>query len=182
LTQLKLAHRLNFSYNPEFLKEKQAERNEPKINKVKVFFRRNLKKSLVAGLFAVIFSGAALTSGVGFTATVNVTSSQIIMEGHPCFGYLCFGALNVTFNPVLYPVNHLFGSSVSTEFAMRSEPYDAAGESVKESIIMQVLLSEFPINIPFFYVFGLLLATALGKAIKSARKRALIPSVANQVT
>ena len=146
------------------LRRKQAEGKESKLTKIKGFFRRNSKRFLVAGLFAVLFSVLAVT--IGFTATVNITSTRILIQGHPCYGYLCEGTRNATFNPILYPVNHLLGSEISKEIIGLSEPYDYSGESAKEEIIARTLLNELPINIPFFYAVGFILAMGLEKAIR----------------
>jgi hypothetical protein len=154
----------------ERLRKKQAEREESKLSKIKGFFRRNAKRFLVVGLFTVIFSALALAPGIGFTATVNITSSRILVQGHPCYGYICYGTIKVTFNPILYPVNHLLGSEISTEVVGLSEPYDSSGESAKEKIILRTLLNEFPINIPFFYAAGFVLTVALGKVKKRVWK------------
>lgn len=154
----------------ERLKKKQAERDKSGLVKIKSFFRRNSRKLQVAGLFALILSWLALVPGIGYTAKVNVTSSQLRVQGHPCAGYICRGIMNATFNPILYPVNHLFGSDVSTEFTLLSDPYDSSGESVKENIVIQTLLSEFPINIPFLYAVGFIIATGLEKTIRKKSK------------
>ena len=152
----------------ERLRKKQAERKESlrKLAGIKGFFRRNAKRFLVAGLFAVILSTIALVPGIGFTATVNITSSRLLVQSHPCYGYVCNGTINATFNPVLYPVNHLFGSEVSTDVTRVSDPYDSLGQSVKERIIVETLFSQFPINIPFFYAVGFILAMGLEKAMR----------------
>lgn len=150
----------------ERLRKKQAERKESKLAKIKGFFRRNTKRLLAAGLFTVILSVLALTPGIGYIATVNITSSRMLVPGHPCYGYICNGTLKAAFNPVLYPANHLLGSEVSTEITGLSEPYDSSGESAKEHIIIGILLSGFPINIPFFYAVGFILAMGLERAIR----------------
>lgn len=149
------------------------EESARKLTKIKGFFRRNAKRFLVAGLFAVIVSVLALVPGIGFTATANITSSRQLIQGHPCYGYICDGTINATFNPVLYPVNHFFGSEVSREFTRLSEPYDSSGNSAKESIIVQTLFSEFPINVPFFYATGFILAVGLEKAIRKVLREQL---------
>lgn len=143
----------------ETLRKKQAERKESKPTKT-------ARVLLVAGLFTVIFSVFALAPGIGFTAAVDITSSEIFVQGHPCYGYTCAGTMQATFNPILYPVNHLLGSEVTAEFTRNSEPYDSSGYSVKERIIMETLLSQFPINIPFFYAVGFVLAVGLERAIR----------------
>ncbi len=153
------------------LGKKQAERKESKLIKRKGSLRRNAKRFLVAGLFALVLSWLALVPGIGYTSTIDITSSKIYIQGHPCYGYVCQGTMNTTFNPVLYPVNHLFGSEISTGFTRLSEPYDSLGESVKESIIIETLLSEFPINIPFFYAVSFILAVVLEKAIRKVLRK-----------
>jgi len=145
-----------------------------RLDEIKAFFRRNSRGFLVAGLFTLVFSVLALVHGIGFTATVKITSSQLLVPTHPCHGYICDGTINVSFNPFLYPINHLFGSEVSAEFILLSEPYDSKGESVKEIMTTRTLLSEFPINIPFFYVAGFILALGLEKAIYATYTRARI--------
>jgi len=148
------------------LRKEQAKKKESRLTKIRNLFRRNARRFLVAGLFALILSLLALSPGIGFTATVNITASRILVQGHPCYGYICSGTMKATFNPILYPVNHLLGSEVSTEVAGMSEPYDSSGESAKENIIIGALLSEFPINTPFFYAVGFILAMGLEKAFR----------------
>ncbi len=155
----------------EKLRKKQAERKESKLAKSRGFLRRNAKRFLVAGLFALVLSWLALVPGIGYTAAVDVTSCEVFVQGHPCYGYVCQGTVSTTFNPVLYPVNHLFGSEISAGFARLSEPYDSFGESVKEPLVIQALLSEFPINIPFFYAVSFILAVVLEKAIKKVLRK-----------
>lgn len=150
----------------EKLSKKQAERKESKPTKTKGFIRRNAKSFLLAGLFTVILSVFALTPGIGFTATVEITSTKIFVQDHPCYGYTCTGTKHSTFNSILYPVNHLLGSEITAEFTRNSDPYDSSGDSVKESIIMETLLSQFPINIPFFYAVGFILAMGLEKTFR----------------
>lgn len=158
------------------------ERPKAKLVGIKGFIQRNAKRFLVAGVFAVILSVLALFSGIGFAATVNITSSQVIVRGHPCgvppipdcalatsscycvLGWTYEGVMNVTFSPYLYPVNHLFGGEVSANFTLFRKP-SVSETSMKESIVTQTLLSEFPINIPLFYAIGLITATGLEKAI-----------------
>jgi len=149
------------------LRRKQAEGRESKLTKIKGFFRRNSKRFLIAGLFAVLLSVLAVR--IGFTVTVNITSTRILFQGHPCHGYLCEGTVNATFSPILYPVNHLFGSEFSAPFARISEPYDSSGESVKKSLIIETLLREFPVNIPFFFVIGYVIAVGLSKSMQKVR-------------
>ncbi len=71
------------------------------------------------------------------------------------------------FNSLLYPVNHLFKSEVSATFVGRSDPYDSLGESVKGSARMRTLLAEFPMNIPFYFLIGYVIAIGLDKFMKS---------------
>ena len=154
------------------LRRKQAERKESKLTKIKGFIRRNSRRFQVAGLFTVVF--LVLAVRIGFTAAVNITSTRLLIEGHPCHGYLCKGTMNTTFSPILYPVNHLFGSEISTEITVLSEPYDSSGESAEERIIARTLFNELPINIPFFYVAGFILAVGLEKAFrKLTRKKSI---------
>lgn len=158
------------------LRKKQAKESESlrQPSRIKEFFKRNSKRFLVAGVVSVFFSVLALTHGIGFTVTVNITSSRLLVKGHPCYGFICDGTMNATFNPFLYPINHLFGwigSEVSIEFTRLSEPYDSSGGSLKGLIVTETLLSQFPINIPLFYAVGFIVAVGLEKAIKGLRNR-----------
>lgn len=148
----------------ERLRKKEAERKESKLTKINDFFRRNSRRFQVAGLFTIVLSVLALR--IGFAATVDITSSKILVHGHPCYGYVCNGTLNATFNPILFPANHLFGSTVSKEFTLLSDPNDSTGKTVKENIIIEVLFSEFPMNIPIFYAVGFVFAIGMEKVVR----------------
>lgn len=157
----------------ERLRKKQAEKKGIRFTKIKSFFGRNATRFQTAALSAFILSLLSLMPGVGFTATVDVTSSQLVTPGHPCYGYVCEGTMNTTFNPILYPVNQLWGNEVSTGFLALSNPYDSSGESVKERTVAGFVVSRLPMNIPFFFAFGFLLAAGLERAISSVRGRRL---------
>jgi len=156
-----------------------------KLTKVKSFFRRNAKRFVVAAFFAAIFSVLAFVSGVGFSASIEITSSHVRVRGHSCPGVplrdcalatsSCFcvlgweheGIINVTFNPWLYPVNHLLGGEVSMNFTRLSKPSDSSGQLVKEGMLLQTLFSEFLVNLPFFYAVGFVLTVGLEKGSKN---------------
>ncbi len=153
------------------LREKQARERESVglRSRVKEFFKRNSRRFSVAGVLAVIFSALALTPGVGYVANATVVSSRLLIDGHPCYGYLCNGTMSISFNRFCYPANHLLGSEVSTKFTVISEPYDSFGESVEGILIVDALLSEFPINLPLFFVIGYIIAVGLDKSIQKIR-------------
>lgn len=148
------------------LRRKQAKEKESarQPSRMKEFFKRSSIRFLVAGIVAAIFSVLALTPGIGYTINVDIFSTRLLIEGHPCYGYICNGTMNATFNRFLYPVNHLFGSEISTEFSRLSGPW---GYGLEESMTTEALVSEFPINIPFFYAVGFILVVGLEKAIRS---------------
>ena len=111
----------------------------------------------------------ALTPRIGYTSNVDMVSIQPFVKLHPCRGYLCNGTLTTSFNRFLYPANHLLESKASTTFTRISEPYDYSGRSVEESLIIEALLSEFPINIPLFFVIGCIIAVGLDRSIQRVR-------------
>lgn len=150
----------------ERLRRKQAKKKESRLTKTKSFFRRNARRFKIAGLFTLILSVLALVPGLGFTATFDMTSSEIRAPGHPCLGYTCNGTMKATFNPALYPVNHIFGSEVSAEFSRISDVNDFSCQSVRDIIVMETFFFQFPINIPFFYAVGFILAMVLEKVIR----------------
>ncbi len=155
----------------EKLRAKQAKEKESvgQRSKVKELVKRNSRRFWVAGIVALLFSVLALTPGIGYSANISVDSAQLQVKGHPCYGYICSGTMNTSFNRFCYPVNHLFGSEISTGFVWVSEPYDSSGESVKEDLVIEALLSEFPVNIPLFFVLGYIIAVGLDKSIRKVR-------------
>lgn len=140
------------------LRRKQAKKKKSIFSEIRSLFRRNARRFKIAGLFTLILSVLALVPGLGATITVNITSSEIRFPGHPCLGYTCNGSMKATFNPVLYPVNHILNREVSAEFSRISEPDDYSGQSVKDVIIFETLFLQLPINIPLFYALGFILA------------------------
>lgn len=152
-------------------KKKQAKEKESmgKPSRMKEFFKRNSKRFLVTGILVVIFSALALTPGMGYTINVKVVSTQLLLQNHPCYGYVCNGTTSAFFNRFFFPVNHLFGSEVSAAFTRVSEPYDSSGESAEQNIAIETLLQEFPVNMPFFFVIGYIIAAGLDKSIQKIR-------------
>ena len=158
--------------------------NESKISSqtmIREFIKRNLRRFLFAGIFLAILSVLALTPGIGYTAKVDMTTSQVlyqrvqdrcycVFQDSPRVGYFWNGSIHATFNRFLYPINHMFGSEISTTFVRKSGPFDYQETSVRDSIITETLLSRFPLNTPFFFVIGYLIAVGLGRANKKIKK------------
>jgi len=163
--------------------------NKRRLTRIKSFFRRNAQRFMVAAFFAAIFSVLAFVSGVGFAATIEITSSQVRVRGHSCPGVpirdcalatsSCFcvlgweheGVINVTFNPWFYPVNHLLGGEVSMNFTSLSKPSDSSGQLVKEGMLSQTLFSEFLVNLPYLVFIGFVVAFGIGKFFEEMRGR-----------
>lgn len=168
------------------LRKKQADRQESELARVKSFFQRNTGRFLAAGLLVIVPAILALFPGIGFTATVHISSSRPLIRGHRCRGvpvvdcrfaagscaclegWVYEGIVNVTFSPHLYPVNHLFRNEVSTNVIGRCGT-TVSEASFKESLITQTVLSEFPINIPLFYAVGFILTVGLEKTTRKSR-------------
>jgi hypothetical protein len=149
----------------------EGKRQVGKLSRIKTFFRENSKKFLFTGVAVLIISVLALTPGIGYTLKIDITSSQPLVKGHPCVGYICKGTMNCDFNSLLYPVNHLFNNKISKNFIGRSDPYDSSGDSVKRSARTLTLISEFPANIPFYFVIGSIVAIGLAIIIKKIQYR-----------
>lgn len=126
---------------------------------VKCWFRKNWKKFFSAGFLTFgILSIIALTQGIGYEATVKISSVEIIVPDHPCYGFFVTGNVTYTFNPFLYPVTHIFGYENNFGFMRVSEPYDDAGLSVKDDMEIAAALKEFPKNIPFYLTISFVVA------------------------
>lgn len=111
---------------------------------------------------------------------LDIQSRQLHIPSHPCYGYLCNGTICASFNRFFYPVNHLFGSEFSATFLRKSEPYDSPGRSVEESLVIETLLREFPVNIPFFFVIGYIIGVALDKSTQKVRNMRKMQSRRNE--
>ncbi|MEM0357918.1 MAG: hypothetical protein QXL77_06055 [Candidatus Bathyarchaeia archaeon] len=135
-----------------------------KLLEMKSWFQKNWKKTLSFGLpvFGVL-SFAAFTQGVGYHASINLISSELIIPGHPCYGYLVKCNVTRTYNPLFYPVTCFLGYKDNFTFVARSDPYDSEGTSVKKMAEITVALEEYPRNIPFYILFGFIVSFGLIK-------------------
>lgn len=143
-----------------------------KLDKVRYWFEDNAKKLLVVGFLSfvtfVALSLVALTQGIGYEATANITSIRLLVKGHPCFGYLATGSLNCTFNTFLYPVTHIFGYETNEHFIITTD--DAIGKSVKEGAEISAALREFFKNVPYFLAISLVVAFGSSKLVERFRR------------
>lgn len=155
-----------------------------KLARIKNLVRKNIVKLVFSAILAFILSVLALSPGIGYAATVEVTSSELLLRGHRCFGeyrvpdcehsggsscwcivgWLDQGILNVTFNRGLYPVNHLLNNELSTNFTSLTKSW-VSQNSMKEGVVMQAILTDFLLNVPLFYVAGLILAVGVEKSL-----------------
>ncbi|MEM3579075.1 MAG: hypothetical protein QXL54_02485 [Candidatus Bathyarchaeia archaeon] len=144
--------------------------NSRKFVKIKSWFLKNWKKLLFAGFLNFGFlSLIAFTDGIGYHATANITSVELIIPGHPCYGYFVKGNLTCTFNPFIYPVTYLFGYEGNLRFMRVSEPYDSTGRSVKESVEITVVFQEYSRNVPFYFLISFIVAFGFVKLIEWAQ-------------
>lgn len=161
-----------------------------KLAMIKNFVQNNIVKLLSSAILVFILSVLALFPGIGYTATVEVTSSELLMRGHPCYGdrasshgyrvpdcehsggSSCWcivgwqnkGILNITFNSCLYPINHLLSNEMSTNFTRLTKSW-VSQISMKEGLITETILMNFLFNVPLLYVAGLVLVVGLEKVL-----------------
>jgi len=120
--------------------------------------------------FGVLFL-LAYSHGIGYKATVEITSSRLIVEEHPCFGGIYSGSLEYSLNPFLYPVSHVSGVGTTEQFVYVCKPYDYSGDSAKEYAQARMLFREFLKNIPYYLAISSVVALGLSKTIGRVRTR-----------
>jgi len=77
------------------------------------------------------------------------------------------GYIKVSFNPTLYPISCLSGSScVFRELAGASELWDHEGSQLKEAATLGTLFVEFIKNAPFFLAFGVSTTLIVSRLVK----------------
>jgi len=146
-------------------------RKVKKLHELKYWFEENAKKLLAAGFLSFgVLSIVALVRGMGYEATADVNSVEIVVEGHPCFGYSVTGNLTCSYNPLLYPVTYIFGYETNSKFIAVSDPYDSQGKSVKETKEIGVAVREFPKNVPYYLAISLAVAFGSIKLTKRFRR------------
>lgn len=135
-----------------------------RLREVGAWLKENAKRLLLFGFltFAVLYF-VALAKGVGYEARTDVTSVEIIVEGHPCYGFIVTGRLTCSFNPFLYPISHILGYEANSMFAGRSEPFENSGESVKGTAEFSAAFHEFLRNSPYHLAVSLVMAFGLSK-------------------
>jgi len=146
-------------------------RKVKKHHEARYWLEENAKKLLAAGFASFgVLSLVALVRGIGYEATANVNSVQILVEGHPCLGYSVTGNLKCSYNPLLYPVTYIFGCETNSMFIAVSDPYDSQGKSVKEAQEMWAAFREFPKNVPYYLAISLTVAFGSIKLTKRFRR------------
>lgn len=147
-----------------------AKVNRPK--EVRTWLKNNAKRLLLFGFLTfVVLLLLALARGVGYEARVDVTSIEIFVENHPCYGFVVTGRLTCSFNPFLYPISHILGYEANSVFACRSDPYDYTGESAKETKQFSVAFHEFLKNSPYHLAVSLIAAFGLSKLTRVLERK-----------
>lgn len=156
-------------------------RQTAKPNRVKVFLMRNKWKILMAGLVTAFLIYISSIPNVGYTITVKVDedSAKLIMEHHPCYGYILDGYIDASFNPFLYPISHLtrqgkisggFVRGSGSTFPSPQSPQSAA-QRVAESITIETWLNESASNLPYMGFIGVVTAFGTGRIFESIKTR-----------
>jgi len=133
------------------------------------FLGRNKVKILCMLLFAIGLMGAAVFSGIGYQATVDMkpigmTATRGLSENTVSVFNLFKGDLKVYFNPFLYPISYLSGCGlISRSFIRASEFWDYKGAEVADMVLTYTLFLEFAKNLPYFFAIGGLAAVGLAK-------------------
>lgn len=156
-------------------------RKAAKPNRIKIFFKRNKWKILVAVLVTAFLMHASSVSSVGYTGTVNcdTDSAKLMTEQHPCYGYILNGHINISLSPFIYPISHLTGrGNISGDFVRWSgstyphpqSPATAAAR-VTESIMTELWLFELVRNLPYISFIGVVTAFGVGRFFEKIKSR-----------
>lgn len=156
-------------------------RKSAKPNRIKIFFKRNKWKILVAGLVTAFLMYASSIPNVGYTGTVEAdkSSAKILVEHHPCYGYILNGYVNISFNPFLYPISHLTGQGKTlgdfvrwsgSTYPAPQDPVSAAAR-VSESLTIQIWFSELVRNLPYMSFIGGITAFGIGRFFENIKSR-----------
>ena len=100
------------------------------------------------------------TSGIGYTATYETISGEVFGygRGEPKIAGLCILHLEVSYNPLLFPLSHLSGNGrYSGETWVLSYP----GEDMGEIAAMIRVSQEITRNLPYFLAISLAVGLVL---------------------
>jgi len=159
---------------PFFIKVKKIESNRIRKFKLKSILLAILLLTAIVMLLLILF---ALNNGVGYEGKVNVTSTKLLVEGHPCAGVECICDVDMRLNPFLYPISHVSGrGKVSGVYSFVYYPISEHGirvnlEEIEDSALGSLVWGELMSNLPYLLVVSFLIGLVIIKLIQIAKKK-----------
>jgi len=137
------------------------------------FLERN-KKLVLASFVTILLMVIAGFPHIGYEATTDVAARGVIRgvggtssESSIATARLWNGTLQVSFNPLLYPLSYLSGRiTVIRKYSGASEFWDYEGQAVAEAASIGTVFVEFVKNLPYFLAAGFLITLALVRVNK----------------
>jgi len=173
-----LSHNNYFKDESSGIEEKKK---VPMANRVKFFFKRSKWKILLSGVVSGALLYASLVPSLGYTGIVKAdpSSAKIKVSGHPCYGYFLNGHINLSFNPLMYPISHLTGTGRVSEgftgWSGSTYPYEqspvSAAVRVEENVKTGTLFRHVVGNLPYIVFVGLAVTFGMAKFFEEMRGR-----------
>jgi len=142
----------------------------------KGFLEKNSVKIIGVLLFTLILILVALIPGIGHNAKVETAVRGPIaaagLAEHVGMMRLFNGSLQASFNPLLYPISYLTGSSsIQRKFQGATTIWDYEGRDVAEMALLGTFTVEILRNFPYFLVAGFIITLLFAKLIKLVEKK-----------
>ena len=137
-----------------------------------------LKRLAVIAIIMALFLIAAFSSGVGYEPNVHITSQMpFVNPNNPgLYGDLIVtGDVNVSLNGFLYPISYASGngqvqSTFNITFRRPSQRGYIPADVIEEAVMLRVLSPEITKNLPYFFVFALVIELVLERFVNVLMK------------
>jgi len=151
------------------------------------FLNLSFKKLVLFIAFMLLLSVIALSEGIGYNANeITVETEHVVPRVHDLFGpgpetgvgginYTC--TVNVTLNPLLYPLSYLFGNGqISHTFTVFDGPILYAGKryEVISSTKFGAVFPEMCRNLLYYLIVATVVIFSTEKLLKLQNHRAFL--------
>ena len=137
-----------------------------------------LKRLTVIGVIALIFFVVAFSSGIGYEASLHITSERLVVNPNSpgLYGdFIITGDINVSLNGFLYPISYASGNGrIQRTFNVTLRNPSIRGvipeNTVKEAATVKVVSPEITKNLAYFFMIAFGIEFVLEKFINVLMK------------
>ncbi|MBS7632192.1 hypothetical protein KEJ15_01010 [Candidatus Bathyarchaeota archaeon] len=139
---------------------RESNKSRSKLATAKYLIKPTLQVFSIGTAIMLLLIFVALSEGLGYQISATLSSTHLIVKGHPCEGVICVGYYNISFAGIFYPISYATQSGQKSEtFNLvyqppLNNPHIPTVAEVREKLGASIAVAEIWKNVPYLFVIG----------------------------